>query len=134
MSHLDKKTVDTSNPDDELQDLENDDTDRICRDACGHRTISDTITDVRAAIKHLPKRYFKNIAEGTNICIKGTRTGMKTLVGQIRRSEVARKKTIKASGRSHKTVFVIGIVLSMFAAAAVAFIITMSLMTVYGKK
>lgn len=114
-------------------EIENDteDVDRTCRKEFGRRNVEETVTDVRAAIKHLPKHYFKRIATNTNVCLQNTHSGIKTIVGRIKRIKQMKVKERRKTKLIHKILIAIAILLGLAAAAGVAYVFINSLLDCY---
>ncbi len=61
---------------------------RSAKGACGKRAIDETVTDVHSAIASLPPRYFQRKTAKIRGALCETVSGMRTIVGQIRRQKV----------------------------------------------
>ena len=102
-----------------------------CRKECNERNLTETVTDVRTAIKHLPKRYFKDMATNTGICLENTHSGLKTIVGRIKKVKRKRDNARKKSQRSYTLLIAIGVAVGVAAIAGIAYFVVSSLLSCY---
>ena len=106
-------------------------TDYTCRKECSERCITETQTDVKTAIRHLPKHYFKEIATNTNICLENTQSGLKTIVGRIQRVKRKRETVRKKTERSHTLLISICVIVGMTVISFLAYFLVSSLLSCY---
>lgn len=131
MSHSVKRLHDDDDPSVQAFNEANEMADRTCRKEFETRQVEETVTDVKTAIRHLPKRYFKNVATNTGICLQNTQSGIRTIVGRIKRVRRQRVEKAQKTGRAQKILTAAAIALALAAAAGVAYLFVNSLLECY---
>ena len=131
MANSYKRLHDDNDPLVKAIEEENEAADRICRKEYEKREVEETLTDVKTAIRHLPKRYFKEATTNTNICLQNTQSGLKTIIGRIKR--VKRKQVYEKQrmNRTHKILTAAALILGLAAAAWLAYFLVNSLLDCY---
>ena len=110
---------------------EHEEADRTCRKEYEMRHVDETVTDVKAAIRQLPRRYFKEVTTNTNICLQNTQSGLKTIIGRIKRVKRKKVQETQQIHRMNKLLIagVIAIVLGII--ASIAYFLVNSLLDSY---
>jgi hypothetical protein len=102
-----------------------------CKKECEEHRVQDTLTDVKDVITHLPKKYFKTLSTNTNLCLENTRTGMKTIVGRIKRMQKKRVEQKQNKSRTPQILLALAIAAGLLVLGGVVYVFVKSVVYSY---